>query len=244
LDKNQFRLSSGQLGVLLYGRATDAIHKIPNLSLDYFVGVTNGNNVNTDNNKTKDLVGRLASTYTIGSSVVTLGGFGYYSGNTLDSQTTNPDSGASYKSRLWRVGPDITVTLAKPFYINVFSQILFAGDSNPTGFGKKARWWGGFVQADVKPIEPLVLFARFDWINGQQFNDTDMTINGASGAIGPVRPRLWDIVAGAQYYLYENLRLMAEYRRGEKNLRPDVTDVSQLKKTTENAVFAGFQLSF
>lgn len=244
LEKNQFRLSNGQLGALLYGRATDAIHKVPNLFLDYFVGVTNGNNVNTDNNKTKDIVGRLASTYTIGSSVVTLGGFGYYSGNTLDSQTTNPESGASYKSRLWRVGPDITITLTKPFYINLFSQVLFAEDSNATGFGKKARWWGGFVQADVKPIEPLVLYARFDWINGRPFNDTDVSINGVSGEIGPVRPRLWDVVAGVQYYLYENLRLIGEYRRGEKNLRPDVPDVSQLRKTTENAVFAGFQLAF
>jgi len=52
LEKNQLRLSKGQIGALLYGRATDAIHKVPNLSLDYFVGVTNGNNVNTDNNKT------------------------------------------------------------------------------------------------------------------------------------------------------------------------------------------------
>jgi hypothetical protein len=244
LDKNQFRVSKSQLGILLYGRATDAIHKVSDLSLDYFVGVVNGNNVNTDNNKTKDLVGRLAATYAIGSSVVTLGGFGYYSGNTLDSNTTNPDTGASYKSRLWRAGPDITITLAKPFYISLYSQILFAQDSNPTGFAKKATWWGGFVGADVKPIDPLVLYARFDWINGRQFNDTDVTVNGVSGVIGPVRPSLWDVVAGAQYFLYENFKLIAEYRRGEKNLRPDVADVSQLKTTTENAVFAGFQLSF
>jgi hypothetical protein len=96
----------------------------------------------------------------------------------------------------------------------------------------------------VKPIDPLVLYARFDWINARQFNDTDVTINGVSGVIGPVRPSLWDVVAGAQYFLYENFKLIAEYRRGEKNLRPDVADVSQLKTTTENAVFAGFQLSF
>jgi hypothetical protein len=227
LDKNQLRLSKSQLGILLYGRATDAIHKISDLSVDYFIGIVNGNNVNTDNNKTKDFVGRLAATYTIGSNVVTLGGFGYYSGNTLDSNTANPDTGASYKS-----------------HISLYSQILFAQDSNPTGFAKKATWWGGFVGADVKPIDSLVLYARFDWINGRQFNDTDVTINGVSGVIGPVRPSLWDVVTGVQYFLYENFKLIAEYRRGEKNLRPDLADVSQLKTTTENAVFAGFQLSF
>lgn len=244
LEKNQFRLSNSQIGVQLFGRATPSLHKVSDLYVDYFVGVVNGNNINTDNNKTKDVFGRLAATYTIANTTVTVGGFGYYSGNTLDNLTTHPTTGASYKDRLWRAGPDISITLAKPIYIDLYSQILFAEDSDATGFGRKASWWGGFAGLDVKPLEALVLYARYDWINGRRYDDTGVTINGVSGETGPVHPRLWDIVVGAQYFLYDNIRLMAEYRHGEKDLRPAIADVAQLKKTEENAVFVGFHLVF
>ncbi len=244
LEKNQFRLSKSQVGVMLFGRATPSLHDVPNLYVDYFVGAANGNNVNTDNNKTKDVFGRLAATYTIANTTLTVGGFGYYSGNTLDNLTTNPGTGAGYKDRLWRAGPDISITLASPIYVNLYSQILFSEDSSPTGFGQKAKWWGGFVEVDVKPLDQLVLFARYDWINGRRYDDTGATISGVSGETGPVKPRLWDVVVGAQYFLYENIRLIAEYRRGEKDLRPAIADVAQLKKTTEDAVFVGFHLLF
>jgi len=244
LEKNQFRLSNSQIGVQLFGRATPSLHKVPDLSVDYFIGVVNGNNLNADNNKTKDLFGRLAATYTIADTTVTVGGFGYYSGNTLDNITTQPATAAAYKDRLWRAGPDISITLAKPIYIDLYSQILFAEDSDATGFGQKARWWGGFVQLDVKPLEQLVLYGRYDWINGRGYDDTGVTINAVSGETGPVHPRLWDVIVGAQYYLYENIRLMAEYRHGEKDLRPALSAVGQLKKTEENAVFVGFHLVF
>lgn len=244
LESNQFRLSNSQIGVQLFGRATPSLHKVPDLYVDYFVGVVNGNGLNADNNKTKDVFGRLAATYTIGNTTMTVGGFGYYSGNTLDSLTTNPATGAAYKSRLWLAGPDISITLPKPIYIDLYSQILFAEASNPTGFGQNASWWGGFVQVDVKPLDTLVLYARYDWINGQSFDDTGVTINGVSGETGPVNPRLWDVVLGAQYFLYENFKLIAEYRYGEKNLQPAAPSAEQLQKTVENAVYVGFQLVF
>ena len=71
-----------------------------------------------------------------------------------------------------------------------------------------------------------------------------MTINGIPGTIGPVKPRLWDVVVGAQYFLYENFKLIAEYRHGEKDLGPVTAEESQLKKTEEDAIFAGFRLVF
>jgi hypothetical protein len=160
---------------------------------------------------------------------MTIGGFGYYSGNTVDNLTTNPENGARYEDRLWRAGPDITFTLLNPLYLNLYSQILFGEDSNATGFGKKASWWGGFVQGEVKPLDELILYGRYDWIDGDRFNDTDVTIN---------------VVIGAQYFLYENFKLTAEYRRGEKDLNPARPTVFQLKKTEEDAVFAGFRLVF
>ncbi len=243
IETNQFRLSKTQIGVQLFGRATPSLHGIPALYVDYAVGVVNGNNVHTDNNKTKDFFGRLAATYTIGNTTLTVGGFGYYSGNTLDSLTTNSDTGARFKDRLWRAGPDLSVTLTKPIYINLFSQILFAGDSDPTGFGKKARWWGGFVEADVKPLDQLVLYGRYDWMSGRRFDNTDVNTNPDT-AIGPVHPELWDVVIGAQYFLWENFKLIAEFRHGEKDLGAVTPDEEHLKKTKENAVFTGIRLVF
>lgn len=244
LESNQFRLSSSQVGVELFGRATPSLHGISNLNVDYFVGVDNGNNINTDNNNAKDVFGRLVGTYTSGSTTVAVGGFVYYSSNTLDSLTTQPTTGVKYDDELWRVGPDVSITLNQPLYVKLYSQILFAKDSNATGFGVAAKWWGGFVQADVKPIDQLILYGRYDWINGDQFNDTGVTINGVSGETGPVDPSLWDVVVGAQYYLYENFKLIAEYRHGEKDLQPTSMSAEQLENTKENAVYVGVQLVF
>jgi hypothetical protein len=66
----------------------------------------------------------------------------------------------------------------------------------------------------------------------------------ASGGIGPVDPKLWDIVGGAQYFLYDNFKLIAEYRHGEKDLGSVPAAPEQLKKTVENAVFTGVRLVF
>lgn len=244
LESNRFRLSKGQVGLQVFGRATPSLHRMADVHIDYAVGVVNGNNVNIDNNRTKDVFGRLAFTYPVFDATFTVGGFGYYSGNTLNSLASNPEHGGKYRDRLWRAGPDISLTLNAPVYMNIFSQILFGRNSNATGFGKAATWWGGFVQAEVKPLSELIVYARYDWINGDRFNDTNVTINGISGSIGPVNPKLWDALAGVQYFLYNNFKLIAEYRHGKKELRPDSLTASQLIKIEENAVFVGFRLAF
>ncbi len=96
----------------------------------------------------------------------------------------------------------------------------------------------------MKPINELILYRRYDWIRGDHYDDTGIMINGVNGSIGPVDPRLWDTVLGAQYFLYDNFKLIAEYRHGEKDLGSVPASVDQLKKTTENAVFTGVRLVF
>ena len=244
LESNQFRLSNGQIGLQLFGRATPSFHHVSNLNVDYAIGLANGNNINSDNNTTKDIFGRLAFSYKMGSATAVLGWFSYYSANTLDSLTTNPDTGAGYRDKLQRHGPDFRFTLNEPTYVNLFAQMLFGKDSNATGFGRQASWRGGFLQAEIKPRSQLVVYSRYDWIRGDRYDDTGVTINGVSGDIGPVEPKLWDVVAGAQYYLYDNFKLIAEFRHGQKDLGSVPADPEQLKKTVENAVFAGVRLVF
>ncbi len=173
-----------------------------------------------------------------------LGGFGYYSNNTLDSLTRNPETGVAYNSRLLRYGPDFRLTITAPVSANLYTQILFGKDSNATGFGKEASWWGGFVQGEVKPRDDLIVYSRYDWIDGDRFDDTAVTINGVSGSIGPVDPRLWDLVAGAQYLIYDNLKLIAEYRHGVKDLGGVPANPQQLRRTLEDAGFLGSRLEF
>ena len=244
LESTQFRLSQGQVGAQVFGRAMLSTQQISSLHVDYTVGLVNGDNINSDNNTTKDIFGRLAFTYKLPSTTMALGWFSYYSANTLDNLTTNPDTAAGYRDRLRRDGPDFRLTLNEPVYINLYSQILFAKDSNPTGFGQEAKWWGGFLQAEVKPLHQLVVYGRYDWIRGNHFDDTGIMINGANGSIGPVDPKIWDIVAGVQYFVYDNFKLIAEYRHGEKDLGSVPAVQEQLKKTVDNAVFTGFRLVF
>ncbi|SRR6266571_3314126 len=244
LESHQFRLSKSQIGVQFFGRMAPSLHRIPDLYLDYAVGVVNGNNTNIDNNNAKDIFGRMAFTWRKPRATIALGGFGYYSDNTLDTRTKNPSTGVGYTSRLLRYGPDFRLTFTAPVYINLFSQVLFCEVSNATGFGQEASWWGGFVQGEVKPRDDLILFSRYDWVYGDRFDDTGVTINGVSGSVGPVDPRLWDMVAGVQYFLYDNCKLIAEYRHGVKDLGAVPADPAQLKRTEENAGFAGFRIDF
>src|SRR6185436_18676159 len=104
--------------------------------------------------------------------------FGYYSGNTLDSHTTNEDTGLAYTNRLVRAGVDLKIAWEQPIYFDVFGQFLWGRDSNATGLGEEAKWRGGFVQLDLKPSEDFVLYGRYDWIDGDKYDDTDVTLNG------------------------------------------------------------------
>src|SRR5438445_374410 len=52
----------------------------------------------------------------------------------------------------------------------------------------------------------VVAYARYDWIEGDHFNDTAL-----GGVTGPMSPHEWDAVVGIQWYVLENLRIGPEY---------------------------------
>ena len=239
IETSQFRLSKHQVGLQFFGRGNLTLSQ----TLDYYVGAVNGNNIGTDNNKTKDLFARLAWSHKSSKGLLKIGGTGYYSGNTLDGLTTNPDTVVRYEDKLSRVGLDVQFALDKPF-VNLFAQYLWCEDDNPTGFGVKAKWKGGFFQVEGKPTENLVLYGRYDRVDGDAFDDTGVSLNGVSGTIGPEDPSLWDAVIGIQYYLYDHYKLIVEYRHGEKSLDPAVQDMDHLDSIKEDAAYAGFRLVF
>lgn len=42
-------------------------------------------------------------------------------------------------------------------------------NSNATGFGEAASWWRGLVQTGINSLSELIIYASYDWINGNRF---------------------------------------------------------------------------
>jgi len=207
-----FRLSEEQIGVELNGALWPGGSPGP-LRLEYYLGVTNGSNKDSDPNTEKDLFGRLAMRWR-GQS---LGVFGYWSPDIYSDDLRAAGSlanggilsGLGRRNQTYSVGPDLTVNL-QPFAVPVWldNQLLFNREGSPTGFDRHFTWWGGFSQFNWKPFESLIAYGRYDWLHGDSFDDTAM-----GGVTGPVRPREWAAVAGVQWYPLVNFRLIAEYSR-------------------------------
>ncbi len=210
------RLSKSQLGVKLAGflllgggNMSDAV------IVEYHFGVANGSNNQSDPSTEKDLYGRLALRW----AGQMLGVFGYwspevYSDNLRIDVAIAKDgifSGLGRRNEASTVGPDLTLSL-EPFDIPLWleTQVLFNHESNPTGFDKSLGWWGGFTQLNWKIATPLIAYGRYDWLQGDRFDDTHV-----GGVTGPVKPREWAAVGGIQWYVLENFKLMTEYSRHE-----------------------------
>ena len=218
------RLGEPQIQVALngifvpFGALTD-LGKPEAVSIEYEAGVTNGSNLNSDPNTEKDFFGRVGIRWW-GQR---LGLFGYWSPDIYDdhqredASITNGGifSGRQVSNGFSSFGPDLTLSL-EPLDIPVWleTQVLFNRESDPTGFGKRFSWWGGFTQLNAKlPVNAKFLqwvtaYARYDWLRGDQFDDTAL-----GGETGPVRPREWQVVAGLQWFVLENLKVITEYSR-------------------------------
>jgi hypothetical protein len=106
------------------------------------------------------------------------------------------------------------------------SQVLFNRESNPTAFNKSFSWWGGFSQLNgtipvrAKYLQWITAYARYEWLRGNRFDDT-----AVGGVTGLVHPHEWQAVAGLQWYILENLKIVTEYSRREfKASQQRVTD--------------------
>jgi len=119
-------------------------------------------------------------------------------------------SGTRFNNRSVRAGPDATLSLA-PYNIplSLENNVLYNRESNPTGFGKAFVWWVGLHQLNYFPVKRAVAYARYDWINGKNFDDT------GSGGLTKAHPREWDVIGGLQVLVLENFKLIGEYRHHE-----------------------------
>lgn len=242
-EESLFRLGEPQVllelnGYLVPGGKPTDIGPPQTFWTEYHLGVTNGSNGKSDNNSKKDVYGRFVMRWW-GQS---LGVFGYYSPDTYDKGLRSDASianggimsGQQRDNSTFRVGPDFGLSLA-PWGIPVTlkNDILFNRDSDPTGFGKSFSWTGGFHEINWRVIPALMAYARYDWIRGNSYDDT------AAGGITRAKPSEWDIVAGLQYLILDNVKVTGEYRWREfKNTLSDpaaaALGISTGKRLTEN----------
>jgi hypothetical protein len=204
-------------GMIVRGGKVEAVAKPSTPWLEYHLGGTNASNSASDGNVQKGVYGRLVGRWYNQS----LGAFAFWTPNLVDqpmidaATLTGPGGGriiraGSFQSARVSAGPDATLSLA-PFKIplSLENDVLYNRESNPTGYGMEFIWWGGFHQLNYFPTKTSVLYARYDWIYGNSFDDT-----GAGGE-SKSHPMEWDIIGGLQFLVFENLKMIGEYRHHE-----------------------------
>jgi hypothetical protein len=78
---------------------------------------------------------------------------------------------------------------------------------------------------------------RYDWINGERFDDTGKVVNGAVGTTR-VEPRERDWVLGVQSLIAPNLKLIGELRSHT------FEDLAGAGKLTDNGFTVRFMMGF
>ncbi len=128
-----------------------------------------------------------------------------------------------------RIGPDMTLSMA-PLGIPVWleNQYMYNRESDPTGFGKEFKWYGGFHQLNWQITKKAIMYDRYDWVSGKLFDDTTSTVLGVTG-VTKAKPREWDVVAGLQYLVLQNLKLIGEYRHHEFEDSASTPNTARLK---------------
>jgi hypothetical protein len=216
-----FRLSEPQglievNGMIVPGHPITDVGKRQTFWMEYHLGGANASNSASDGNVAKSVYGRFVARWYNQS----LGVFAFWSPNIVDEAMIASVNAAFPTLGLWatgnfsnatvRAGPDATLSLA-PFGVPLSLEncVLYNRESNPTGFGPAFVWWGGFDQLNWFPTRRAVLYGRYDWIQGHDFNDT------GSGGVTRADPSEWDLIAGVQYLVLENLKLIGEFRYHE-----------------------------
>lgn len=217
-----FRLSEPQVlaeafGMLTFGKPVTDVGKKDTLWAEYHIGVSNGANGKAANSSTPSMYGRWVMRY-YGQS---LGVFGWKSTDSYSDKirsaasVVNPNgimSGLNNPNQVTRFGPDMTLSLAPwGIPINLENQYMANRESNPLGFGKALTWKGGFHQINYRPTNTSALYVRYDYLKGDPYDDTKVTLNGNTG-ITRSTPKENDWIFGYQRMIQEHIKWVFEYR--------------------------------
>jgi len=210
-ENGLFRLSEPQVlfevnGMLAPGGAITDVSKKETFWIEYHAGVTNGTQDKADNNNQKDLYGRFVMRWYRQS----LGMFALFSPDQYSDEIRAASfmkPGQENKNSVSRIGIDGTLSLAAvgiPVWLE--NQYMTNRESDPTGYGQQFKWQGGFHQLNWQVSKKAIVYARYDWIKGNSYDDT--VVGGSTMS----KPGETDGVAGVQYLVQQNVKLIGEYR--------------------------------
>lgn len=243
-----FRMSEAQglaeiNGMLLFGTPVEQVSEAKTFWAEYHLGVTNGSNAHarTDSSGGDPYLRAVVRWYRQSLGVWAFSSSNIYSDQlrTMASQAGNSNgimSGLQVPNSSTRYGADTTLSLAV-FDIPVWldNQVMWNSESNPTGFGVRFDWQGGFDQLNWQISKTSIAYGRYDWIQGTKFNDTGRTVNGVQG-MTLSRPEEQDYVVGYQHQIEQNIKLILEYRNHEFD---DTASGSRLKQNTAKLTDTG-----
>jgi hypothetical protein len=165
----------------------------PDSGVGWAAGFTNGSNNQLNSTGSQDVY--LHASKAVGLHHVGL--FLYY----------NPDIvGGGVHDHALRLGPDLDLYSRQ---LRLLGQFLAGYESNPTGYQEAFWYYGGFLETDYRLTASLLSLLRFDGAWTPEFDDR------SQGGTTQVRRRLWEITAGAQWSVLQNVKLLAEVTYGE-----------------------------
>lgn len=225
-DENDvtFRLSEPQIlaevnGMQTFGKAVTDTSKRETMWGEYHLGITNASNAKSANSPGLGYYGR----YVVRWFNQSLGIFAFRKGDIYSDDIRNTGSiglnangimsGAQDPNQVTIWGPDATLSLA-PWGIplSLDNQLMYRKESNPTGFGREFKWHGGFHQLNYFVSRTTAVYARYDYLTGDAFDDTGSTLNGVSG-ITRSTPKEHDVVLGWQHLYQPNVKFVFEFRQ-------------------------------
>ena len=167
----------------------------PKIGLGWAAGFTNGSDNRLDSTASRDFylhVSQALGLHRVGLLL-------YYSPDLV---------GAGVHDRTLRFGPDVD------FYRRQFrllGQFLAEHESNPTGHLQGLWYYGGFLEANYRLTPTLLSLLRVDYAWTPRFDDS------MRGGDTRARRRLWEVTAGCQWLILQNLKAVAEVTYGENH---------------------------
>lgn len=107
-----------------------------------------------------------------------------------------------------RFGPDVDLYSRR---FRLLGQLLAAYESNPSGQRRGLWYYGSFLEGQYRMTKDLLALLRFEGAWTQTFDDT------RQGGVSQVRRRIWEVTAGWQWLLVENVKLIAEVTYGNND---------------------------
>lgn len=165
----------------------------PTTTWSFAAGLTNGSNNRLESAGSKDFY--LHASRALGR--YRLGLFLLYSPDII---------GSGVQDRALRLGPDLDIYSRR---VRLLGQFLAGYESNPTGRLRPLWYYGGFLEGNYRFTPTLLSLLRVDSAWMPRFDDT------MHGGATEVRRRRWEVTAGGQWAVLQNLKLVVEVTYGE-----------------------------